>query len=65
MKTEKKHVEATAWSQLTDRIREADRTKKQNNMLLQEQLDYILKGKDLKINLPKNLSILDNKLKPC
>jgi hypothetical protein len=66
MKAEKTHIESSAWTQLTDKIKEVDRLKKQSNMLLQQQIDSILGNKKLKINVPKNFKDSDLfKTKPC
>ena len=66
MKEKKKTIEPSAWTQLTDKMKEVDRMKKQSNMLLQQQIDSILGSKKLKINVPKNFKESDLfKSKPC
>ncbi|MBF4515803.1 hypothetical protein IRZ71_05590 [Flavobacterium sp. ANB] len=66
MKAENKQIEPSAWTQLTDKIKEVDRMKKQSNMLLQQQIDSILGNKKLKINVPKNFKETELfKTKPC
>lgn len=66
MKENKKPADSEIWSQLVDKIKEADNTKRKNMMELQDKIHMIIGKKDLKVKIPKNeQSFLSLGIKTC